>query len=439
MESLFDNLFPGANYQRLISVLELLKVMHGAFWAYTQRGMNKSSTVGDPSQVVRHVQDHYGLMHFYTERHLRKMLAACVLHYMIDVKSLASEILAHFRPPEPLIAAVWKKAILCSNSSKFSQCESAGILFELCCHWKCRISVSIDIGNNRPLGKAIEKVQEMKPEKMAYALLYLYREIFHQRQEVSFLELARNAPMHGLLTSLRAILPLEQLGQEFFAQLCEQLEKSVGFMLNILGSNNASFAEMGVAVENMIQENNQEAVTISDEHSLILACAWLNLKECCLLAAKLSLYCSADEVTDRAGLLIISVLTGTRHKGALEAAASALAQICCSLKYGKMPEKWLLTAMEEMKNSYSITRRSAGLPMLVRAIVSSEKRGNSGGRHLLNLAMNGLLQILRQKIDEEDETRDLPQSHALHVLKYRREYRKEYQCNNATFFQVTHP
>ena len=63
-----------------------------------------------------------------------------------------------------------------------------------------------------------------------------------------------------------------------------------------------------------------------------------------------------------------------------------------------MPEKWLLTAMEEMKNSYSITRRSAGLPMLVRAIVSSEKRGNSGGRHLLNLAMNGLLQILRQKL-----------------------------------------
>ena len=43
----------------------------------------------------------------------------------------------------------------------------------------------------------------------------------------------------------------------------------------------------------------------------------------------------------------------------------------------------------------SITRRSAGLPMLIRAIVSSEGRGKSGGRHLLGKAVSGLLQILQ--------------------------------------------
>ena len=40
-ESLFDNLFPGANYQRLITVLELLSVIHQCFYDYNPNGMNK--------------------------------------------------------------------------------------------------------------------------------------------------------------------------------------------------------------------------------------------------------------------------------------------------------------------------------------------------------------------------------------------------------------
>ena len=37
------------------------------------------------------------------------------------------------------------------------------------------------------------------------------------------------------------------------------------------------------------------------------------------------------EVVQRAGELIITVLTGTRHKGALEAAAASLADFCSKL------------------------------------------------------------------------------------------------------------
>lgn len=62
----------------------------------------------------------------------------------------------------------------------------------------------------------------------------------------------------------------------------------------------------------------------------VLACAWLNLKECCMVASKL-FNAVSKEVVQRAGELIITVLTGTRHKGALEAAAASLADFCSKL------------------------------------------------------------------------------------------------------------
>ena len=95
---LFANLFPGANYQRLISSLELLRVLHQCFFNYQPCvGINKASKsdISDPLALVRHVQSCCHLMEFYQKAHMEKLLLA-TLHYMINVKSLASEILAFF-------------------------------------------------------------------------------------------------------------------------------------------------------------------------------------------------------------------------------------------------------------------------------------------------------------------------------------------------------
>ena len=133
-------------------------------------------------------------------------------------------------------------------------------------------------------------------------LLHIYGQLFSkgQQQSVGFLLLAKSAPMHGLLMSLRTCLKLEleelkanKAIQAFDLKLINELEKSVHFMLDILGRPNASFADMGQAVERVInvqeencQERNME-VNISEEFSLVLACAWLNIKEASLLAADL--------------------------------------------------------------------------------------------------------------------------------------------------------
>ena len=127
--------------------------------------------------------------------------------------------------------------------------------------------------------------------------------------------------MHGLLTSLRTVLELEEqastsiggagaaspppllIPPTFHLDLVNELEKSVHFMLGVLSggkqSGNASFADMGIAVENMVmeqdddnavvadagssaaggtllQEDQEMDVSISDEHSLVC----LLLREC---------------------------------------------------------------------------------------------------------------------------------------------------------------
>ena len=86
-----------------------------------------------------------------------------------------------------------------------------------------------------------------------------------------------------------------------------------------------------------------------------------------------------------------------------------------------LPETWLSNILEQMESrqmAASITRRSAGLPMLIRAIVSAEKGGKSGGRHIFRKAVNGLLQILQNgQSGAMSETQDVAPSHALHVLK----------------------
>ena len=133
-ECLFSNLFPGANYQRLISSLELLRVLHQCFFNYQPCvGINKASKsdISDPLALVRHVQSCCHLMEFYQKAHMEKLLLA-TLHYMIDVKSLASEILAFFPPDQTAIRTVLKKALLLACSCKFSECETAALLFGLC-------------------------------------------------------------------------------------------------------------------------------------------------------------------------------------------------------------------------------------------------------------------------------------------------------------------
>lgn len=68
-----------------------------------------------------------------------------------------------------------------------------------------------------------------------------------KRSRQNFLNIAKTSPMHGLLTSIRATMHLENLENEFYQKLMQALEESVQFMLEVLSGGkedvkNASFA-----------------------------------------------------------------------------------------------------------------------------------------------------------------------------------------------------
>ena len=68
-----------------------------------------------------------------------------------------------------------------------------------------------------------------------------------KRSRQNFLNIAKTSPMHGLLTSIRATMHLENLENEFYPKLMQALEESVQLMLEVLSGGkedvkNASFA-----------------------------------------------------------------------------------------------------------------------------------------------------------------------------------------------------
>ena len=235
------------------------------------------------------------------------------------------------------MATIFRRALLLSSSSRFSDCESAALLFKLCLVWtptsqrnwfqpELLLNLEKSLMLNEQMTQAVNAAVVQAANSpaaghywsLSHLLLILYQQLLLQRQP--FLVLAKNAPMHGLLTSLRTVLELEEqastsiggaggaappllIPPTFHLDLVNELEKSVHFMLGVLSggkqSGNASFADMGIAVENMVmeqdddnavvadagssaaggtllQEDQEMDVSISDEHSLVC----LLLREC---------------------------------------------------------------------------------------------------------------------------------------------------------------
>ncbi|ORX50069.1 hypothetical protein BCR36DRAFT_353011 [Piromyces finnis] len=118
-----------------------------------------------------------------------------------------------------------------------------------------------------------------------------------------------------------------------------------------------------------------------------------------------------------------SLLESVRHHGAFVSVYPGYTALCELMlrspqpKYSTLPKTWLDESLEMVKNSttISVTRRSAGIPMLILAVLNSE--GNSK-KLLLPYTVNSLLEVANKPVGEHwDEQSDLPQVHALNILR----------------------
>ncbi|KAJ2951834.1 hypothetical protein O0L34_g13997 [Tuta absoluta] len=171
---------------------------------------------------------------------------------------------------------------------------------------------------------------------------------------------------------------------------------------------------------------------ISGLHQIVLNCLWLNVKGACELSSLLIKYQHDDNqigACEKALDIICNVLETCRHKGAIESAGAALGQSIQHLtslpektELSKLPLTFLKRKLNEFLSAAtqmaSVTRRGAGLSIMVHRIVSSDAKR---GKVLFHYFMTTILEACNQ-VDEVpkqqniDNVEDLPKAIYIHFL-----------------------
>ncbi|KAM4607989.1 thyroid adenoma-associated protein [Polymixia lowei] len=174
---------------------------------------------------------------------------------------------------------------------------------------------------------------------------------------------------------------------------------------------------------------------------MVLVCCWRSMKEVAMLLGQL---CQSlplhytnhsththtglitEEQVEGVGLYFRQQLLQSRHRGAFELAYVGfvrLTDMLCrsgSLALQQLPARWLCEVLEEVKSSdpsskLCATRRSAGIPFYIQALLSSEPKSSSCS--LLKMTMRELTALAMPSADGDTDRSTVPQVHALNILR----------------------
>ncbi|XP_065153408.1 thyroid adenoma-associated protein isoform X1 [Paramisgurnus dabryanus] len=170
---------------------------------------------------------------------------------------------------------------------------------------------------------------------------------------------------------------------------------------------------------------------------MVLVCCWRTMKEVSMLLGHVCQtmpLCSPDthagviteDQVKAVGMYFREQLLQSRHRGAFELAYVGfvrLTEMLCrsgSVELQQLPAHWLKEVLEEVKSSdpsskLCATRRSAGIPFYIQALLSSEPKSSSCS--LLKLTMRSLTALAMPSCDGSTESSTVPQVHALNILR----------------------
>ncbi|XP_029449183.1 thyroid adenoma-associated protein isoform X2 [Rhinatrema bivittatum] len=171
---------------------------------------------------------------------------------------------------------------------------------------------------------------------------------------------------------------------------------------------------------------------------MVLVCCWRSMKEISLLLGMLCQLLPL-QTTPAASQGLITVeqveeigeyfkhhLLQSRHRGAFELAYVGFVKftemlIRCSIEsLHCLPQQWLCNVLQEIKSSdpsskLCATRRSAGIPFYIQALLASEPKSNKAG--LLNTTMKELISLAIPFNELHSDVSTIPQVHALNILR----------------------
>ncbi|XP_031732003.1 thyroid adenoma-associated protein [Anarrhichthys ocellatus] len=167
---------------------------------------------------------------------------------------------------------------------------------------------------------------------------------------------------------------------------------------------------------------------------MVLVCCWRSMKEVAMLLGQLCqslpLHTQSGLITEEqvegVGLYFRQQLLQSRHRGAFELAYVGfvrLTDMLCrsgSPALQQLPARWLSEVLEEVKSSdpsskLCATRRSAGIPFYIQALLSSEPKSSSCS--LLKMTMRELIALAEPSAGGTTDSSTVPQVHALNILR----------------------
>uniref|UniRef100_A0A8C7FJR4 tRNA (32-2'-O)-methyltransferase regulator THADA n=1 Tax=Oncorhynchus kisutch TaxID=8019 RepID=A0A8C7FJR4_ONCKI len=172
---------------------------------------------------------------------------------------------------------------------------------------------------------------------------------------------------------------------------------------------------------------------------MVLVCCWRSMKEVSMVLGQvcqsLPLQTSSkhsdqglitEEQVEGVGLYFRQQLLQSRHRGAFELAYVGFVRLTDMLRRSgsrtlqQLPGRWLTEVLQEVKSSdpsskLCATRRSAGIPFYIQALLSSEPKSSSCS--LLKMTMRELTALAMPSPDRATDQTTVPQVHALNILR----------------------
>ncbi|XP_077600767.1 tRNA (32-2'-O)-methyltransferase regulator THADA-like isoform X1 [Stigmatopora nigra] len=437
-QMVFCNLTPDHSYQRKKTVLLLLSALLETCTDTWSPDKRKGQPPVNMGSLVNYARMR-GQWNFFSKEKML-VLICCLEDSTNEIRELSAGLLVRFFPPMlPVDVAealfIRTKQLLCCP--RVQQAQMAALMMKVL-HHKANSDISVS-GAKKASNFTGFLVKELEDHYLT--------------AKTDVMLAARAKPMHGVLSALQNCLledtcnVIESLGPSLTIDLLNLLKNISLLLLGVLHGQHTerdappSFCDMGNAINSLIEnssggnlEDGRECVLLSEEHCLVLTCCWVSLKETGILLGSLVERIFAESKPDMCFLtkqhlemaadIFQNILLKCRHWGAVEGCGMGFIRFCSALLSTQDPDlrnipfHMLQQALHVLRSPSctSVTRRAAGLPMLILCVMTAEEA--SKARPLLAHSMNILLDTAKSPLAENwDQTRDLPQVCAVHTLQ----------------------
>ncbi|KAM7385101.1 hypothetical protein PAMP_001198 [Pampus punctatissimus] len=399
---LLEVLLPGASFSKCLMSLHLLGLLGQLFTFSTE-------------------PDGFALGEVVTFTHAQNVLY-CVASNFLEVKQLASTLLRQLPPsavglqvPERM-RCVLQAALDLSTSTKPFDSVTAAHLLDLLLHQPDLIQALLHCAQEQgvdfqPLSSPPHASEALTLELNTLAVIqFLLRCLQSEvsRAESSLLQAAASCPLYGRAHCITAVL--QHLHTESLSH--------TGQWRCLVSEMIAMCYRMSDVVSPVVQSSSPEGLIPMDTDSDTSAGLQKILQEIQPRDTN-DFFNSARELDTHDG--DDHTKTQITHTPSLHTGGEGYrvtAQMVLALQ--QLPARWLSEVLEEVKSSnpsskLCATRRSAGIPFYIQALLSSEPKSSSCS--LLKMTMRELIALAMPSADRNTDTSTVPQVHALNILR----------------------